>query len=429
MSLSLPKGTYDVLPLVTDPKEAWRATALWHFFEKIVRNHTRLYGFEEIRTPIFERIEVFQRGVGEDTDIVMKEMFVFQDKAERTMVLRPEGTSAVMRAFIEKKLHTLSPVHRLYYMGPMFRYERPQAGRYRQHIQFGAEIIGNSSPEQDAEAIAFLYTLYEKIGLKDLTLYINSIGDKESRHAYRTALRRYLDPFRAELSPDSQIRLETNPLRILDSKDPQDQQLLKEAPVLKDYLSQDARSHHEKLKELLSLLAIPFAEEQKLVRGLDYYTKTVFEITSGKLGAQNTVGAGGRYDGLIKTLGGPDLPAVGFATGVERILQTLLSQEIPVPESQGPLLYLVPLGDSAKNTCLQLMQQTRALGLSAQMDMSGKKVKDALRHADQLKATYTIVIGDNELKSGIVSLKHMQSHTATETTLADLHKTLQRTGP
>ena len=428
MTIPSPKGTYDILPMDPDPKEQWRNASLWHYVEETIRDQCALYGFGEIRTPVFERLELFQRGVGQETDIVSKEMFVFEDKAGRAMVLRPEGTSAVMRAYIEHKLHLQAAVQKLFYLCPMFRYERPQAGRYRQHTQFGAEVIGNDSPEQDAELIAFLYSLYERLGLKNVTLLLNSVGDSGSRRAYRQALIDYLTPHKQSLSEESQRRFETNPLRILDSKSQADKEILKDAPLLPDFLGADSDQHHRRLCAALDVLRIPYRLEPLLVRGLDYYTNTVFEITSGELGAQNTIGAGGRYDGLLKTLGGPDLPAVGFGAGMERLLLTMLAQGVPLPPARTPEIYLIPLGEQATLTCLALMQTLRAAGVSAQTELSGKKVKEGMRNAVQAGVSYVCVIGDNELQTGTVEIKNMATRQSRTVAMEQLVSTLVQEG-
>lgn len=302
MKYTVPPGVFDIVP--NSPQEPWRNSHIWQFVEQHIRSITREYGFEEMRTPIFERAELWQRGVGESTDIVSKEMYLFEDKGKRLMSLRPEGTAAAMRAVIENQLTNQGTIQKLYYIGPMFRYDRPQAGRYRQHHQFGVEAIGSDAPEQDVEVIDMLYTLYSRLGLKGLSVYINSIADPESRANFRNALKDYLRPFFSELSEDSQARLDVNPLRILDSKNPRDQEISKGAPSILDYLSSASRDHFEQVKKLLTAIKIPFEINPQLVRGLDYYNNTVFEVVAGELGAQNSIGGGGRYDGLLKMMGG-----------------------------------------------------------------------------------------------------------------------------
>lgn len=291
MQFQIPKGTFDILPYGTD--EPWRESALWQFAEEILRRTAADYGYREIRTPIYERSELFDRGVGTTSDIVSKEMFTFQDKGGRSISLRPEGTSSVIRSFVENHLSNLGSVHKFFYIGPMFRYERPQSGRYRQHHQFGVEAIGAAAPEQDAEVIDLLLAIYRRLGIKGLKVHLNTVGDPESRLAFRTALMDFLHPSLSELSADSQMRFEKNPLRILDSKDPKDQEILREAPSILDYLTDTAEQHFEEVCRALESLGIDYEIDPKIVRGLDYYNKTVFEVVSENLGAQSTIGAGG----------------------------------------------------------------------------------------------------------------------------------------
>ncbi|SCA63703.1 Histidine--tRNA ligase [Chlamydiales bacterium SCGC AG-110-M15] len=424
MSVPIPKGVFDILPCADDVKEPWRDSEKWQYIESIIRQTTKSYGYKEIRTPIFERTELFKRGVGEGTDIVTKEMYTFEDKGGRWMTLRPEGTAAVMRCAIEKKLYNDSPWTKLFYMGPMFRYERPQAGRYRQHHQFGIEAIGNKAPEQDVEVIDLVYALYRKLGLKDLTFSLNSVGDNDCRQNYRKALRDYLQPHLSEMSPDSQTRFDANPLRILDSKDERDKKLVATAPNILDFLNEECRDHFETLKKSLDLLKIPYQINPLLVRGLDYYDKTVFEIVSNELGAQNSIGGGGRFDGLIRSLGGSDVPAVGFATGLERVIQTMLGQGASFPERSAPTCFFIPLSNEAKAVCMQKVHELRQKGVVAEMDLSGKKLKVAMRYADNVKAKYVIVMGEDELKKGCVELKDMIARTSQEVSLKELTQEL-----
>jgi histidyl-tRNA synthetase len=334
-------------------------------------------------------------------------MYTFNDKGGRSMSLRPEGTAPVMRAFIEHQLHQMAPLHKLFYIGPMFRYERAQAGRYRQHHQFGAEAIGNSAPEQDVEMIDLIYTLYSRLGIKNLKVTINSIGDVDSRQQFKKALQDYLRQYINQLSPDSQTRFETNPLRILDSKDPTDQKINAGAPSILNFLNEECQDHFNQVRALLNALKIPFEVSSQLVRGLDYYNKTVFEITAGELGAQNSIVGGGRYDGLLKTLGGPDLPATGFATGLERVIQTMIKQNIPLANPYSPKLFLIPLGENARLASFEILHELRGRGIPIQMDFSGKKVHKAMQYANIIQAQYIMVIGDNELEKQEGELKHM----------------------
>jgi len=403
----IPPGVFDILPV--DDNDAWKSTYLWQFLENVIRETANNFGYREMRTPIFERTELFSRGVGEGTDIVSKEMYTFIDRGERSMSLRPEGTAPAMRAFIQNKRYNQGSVHKYYYIGPMFRYERSQAGRYRQHHQFGIEAIGNRSAEQDAEVIDLIYTVYKRLGLQNLTVCINTLGSKEERGKFRDALKAYFMQFRDVLSDDSQRRLEENPLRILDSKADQDQEAIANAPSILDYLSGESLSRFEMLQDLLSQIEIPFEITPRLVRGLDYYNHTVFEIVSGDLGAQNSLVGGGRYDGLIKTLGGPDLPAIGFGCGLERVIQTMLKQVVSLPQADSPLLYFIPLGQKARQACFNLTHRLRVAGIDVEMDYSGKKLNKVMQHANQQRARFVAVVGERELEDGVVSLKEMES--------------------
>lgn len=405
MSIKIPPGVFDVLP--DNPTETWRSSHLWNYVEDIIRKTASEFGFKEIRTPIFERKELFLRSIGDETDIVTKEIYDFQDKGDRWMALRPEGTAPVMRSFIENHLDQQATTHKFFYIGPMFRYERAQAGRYRQHHQFGAEAIGHENPEQDVEVIALLHTLFSRLGLRNLHVMINSIGDLESRKRFRDDLKLYLKDQYDGLSEDSKRRYETNPLRILDSKELCDQDIVAHAPSILDYLSPACRDHFNRVQELLKQLNISFTVNPKLVRGLDYYNKTVFEVTSSDLGAQNSIGGGGRYDGLIKTLEGPDLPACGFGTGIERIIQTMLAQSVPLPEAPKPTLFLIALGDEAKKICYPLLHSLRQKGISCQMDFSNRKLGKIMHLADNVGATFTAIVGDDEIRTSMITLKRM----------------------
>ncbi len=409
MSYQIAKGVFDILPEDPDPKGNWRSSSYWQHVEKVIREISEEFGFEEIRTPLFEKSELFTRSIGATSDIVTKEMYTFLDKGGRSMTLRPEGTAPVMRSFIEKKLHLQKPVSKFYYLFPMFRYERQQAGRYRQHHQFGVEAIGIASPYQDAEVIILLYSFLKRLGIQGLTLHLNSIGDESCRELYRLQLQNILRPHLQELSPESALRFESNPLRILDSKDPKDQQFLTKVPSIMDFLGKEERTHFETLCHLLSIEGVPFHINPKLVRGLDYYNRTVFEVTSKELGAQDSLGGGGRYDSLIESLGGPSIPSVGFGAGLERIIQTMLAQHAFLPSPSPTKLYLIPLGEEAKEKCFELLCNLREKRIPAQMDFSDKKLKNAMRIADSIKAQYVAIIGEEELKSGQIVLKEMKT--------------------
>lgn len=416
--IPLPPGVFDIVP--QSPQDPWRASHLWQHVESILHEVARNYGYQEIRTPIFERVELFQRSVGETSDIVSKEMYVFEDKGERTMALRPEGTAPVARAFVENQLINQGQLHKLYYIGPMFRYDRPQAGRYRQHHQFGVEAMGSSAAEQDAEVIDMAYTIYRRLGLKNLKICLNSLGDKQDREAFREALKQYLRPYFEQLSPESKARFEANPLRILDSKDPRDQEMVAQAPSLSDFLNEEAKGHFKKVKQCLDALKIPYEIAPHLVRGLDYYNRTVFEVVAGELGAQNSIGGGGRYDGLLKELEGPDLPTVGFATGIERILQTLIKQEAPLPLPYHPLLFLIALGEKPTSFCFKLLHDLREEGVNAHMDFSGRKLGKLMQYANQIQAQFVVVVGDQEIDTQEVELKTMSTGVSTKVPLSSL---------
>lgn len=423
MKITSPTGVFDIIP--KDTKEQWRSVYLWQYVENIVRRTARDFGYHEIRTPIFERAELFQRGVGETSDIVSKEMYLFEDKGERLMSLRPEGTAPVMRAFIENHMQEQGSIHKLFYIAPMFRYDRPQAGRYRQHHQFGVEVIAPATPEQDAEIIAFLWTVYQRIGIRDFKVHLNSLGDIECRKAYRAALQEYLRPHQEKLSEDSKRRLEMNPLRILDSKDPKDQEVVAQAPSILDFLNEQSRDYFQSLRALLESLHISYTVDPHLVRGLDYYNQTVFEIITNSLGAQNSLGGGGRYDGLLKLFGGPDLPSIGFGAGIERLIQVMLKQEVSIPAPTIPKLYLIPIGETANAYLFKLTHELRQEGISVCMDFSHRKVAKALQHANQIGAPYVAVVGENELASKEVELKHMTTGKVQKIPIKSLAKVLR----
>lgn len=409
MEYAIPKGTFDILPFDLDPNSSWKHSARWQYLESTIRELCLSYGFQEIRTPIFEKTELFVRSSGETSDIVSKEMYTFEDKGGRSMTLRPEGTAPVMRSILENKLYQNSSPLKLFYLGPMFRYDRPQAGRYRQLHQFGVEAVGCGKPEQDAEVIELLWEIYRNLGLKNLQVQINSLGDRESRNQFNDALKKYLSQHAQSLSKDSQIRLHKNPLRILDSKAPQDHQILQNAPSLLDYLSEDSRIHFQRVLFLLQKLGIPYTINPLLVRGLDYYNKTVFEIVSGDLGAQNTIGAGGRYDDLSSALDGIPLPAVGFATGIERMLLTMIKQECPFPKTNSCYLYILPLGQQAIDYCFSLASECRKNRIPTELDFSSKKIQQGLQLANKLQATFCLIIGEQEIASRQAFLKNLET--------------------
>ncbi len=409
MTYSIPKGLFDILPEDPDPKNSWRNVDRWQYVEGIMKEVMRNYSFREIRTPIFERKELFVRSVGDVSDIVSKEMYNFMDKGEREMTLRPEGTAPVMRSFFEKHLETLGSVHKFYYIGPFFRYDRPQAGRFRQFHQLGVEYIGSESPYCDAEIIEMLHQIYVRLGIRNLRVRINSIGDQSTRKSYGEALRNYLEPYKNDLSNDSLVRLDKNPLRILDTKNTLEQQILINSPAITDYLTPDSRAHFEEVTDVLERLGISYELDPRLVRGLDYYNQTVFEISSDALGAQNTIGAGGRFDGLLAFLGGPDLPACGFATGIERILITMSEQNCYFPSKPAPFFFFLPLDEESKRLLLPILYALRHQNIPIEIDSKIRKIHKSLQYANRLQVKFCLIVGEEEIQSGQFRIKDMNS--------------------
>lgn len=392
------RGTRDILP---------EEVVYWQWVESVARDILGKASYQEIRTPIFEETGLFERGIGEATDVVGKEMYTFLDKGERSVTLRPEGTAGVVRAFIEHGLYAQGGVQRLWYTGPMFRYERPGAGRQRQFHQIGVEVLGSPEPRADAEVIAIATDILQTLGLKNLHLDINSLGNRDDRLAYRQALVDYLTPYKAELDPDSQDRLTRNPLRILDSKDKRTQEIAENGPSLLEFLGPDSKLHFEKVQQFLSDLGISYQVNPRLVRGLDYYTHTAFEVISddGELGSQATVCGGGRYDGLLAELGGPDTPAVGWAIGLERL--TILLQKLQSPPKPVLDFYVVSRGEKAEAQALLLAQKLRRAGFSLELDLSGSAFKKQFARADKSGAVACLILGDEEAENQTVKLKWM----------------------
>ena len=409
MKYSIAKGVYDLVPFEPLEEEKWRESHRWQYVEALLRRAAHEYGFSEIRTPLFESTELFVRGVGESSDIVSKEMYTFLDKGERSLTLRPEGTASVMRAIVEKSLFNRPHCHKLFYIGPMFRYERPQAGRYRQHSQFGVEALGIAHPTQDAELIDMACTICNRLGLKNLNIQINTVGDPESRRIYRERLTEFFAPHLSALSEESQARFSKNVLRILDSKNEGDKKLVEQAPKITECLTPEAKKHFETVLEYLQRLNLPYTLNPNLVRGLDYYCHTVFEVTSGQLGAQNAVLGGGRYDGLTATLGGQNLPGIGFAIGLERLIQTMLKENLPFPASPHPKVFFIPLGAAALPVAFSLTAELRHVQIAAEIDLSGKKVQHGFQMANQLNAEYAIVLGEEEIAQKKVKLKKLET--------------------
>ncbi|RMH38114.1 MAG: histidine--tRNA ligase [Nitrospirae bacterium] len=393
------RGVKDILP---DQTPAWRKV------EATAHALAIRYGFQEIRIPLFEQTELFARSIGTATDIVEKEMYTFLDRDGTSLSLRPEGTAGVVRAYLEHNFSSRSPVTKLYYLGPMFRYERPQAGRFRQFHQFGVEAFGTDDPLMDVEVISLLWRFFHTLGISGLTLIINSLGTIAERQAYSEALRQSLSARHADLCHNCQRRLVSNPLRILDCKVETCTHITRQAPVITDFLSPDSSSHFRKVQDGLDLLEIPYVPNPYLVRGLDYYTRTTFEITASSLGAQNAIGAGGRYDGLVELLGGPPTPAVGFAAGLERILLLLPPESIPAP---APLVFVAAFGEKGRIAGFQLLEKLRIHGFTADTDYRAASLKALLRSAHRRSATYTIIIGDDEASAHSVILRNMAEKT------------------
>lgn len=391
-------GMVDILPDET-PK--------WQKLEQIIHEEARKFNFEEIRTPILEQTELIARGVGELTDIVTKEMFAFE-RGDDHYVLRPECTAPVVRAFVEHHLDQRGGSQKLYYIGPMFRAERPQKGRQRQFHQFGAEILGADDPIADVDMMALMMSIYNRVGISNTTLKINSVGDPESRKAYKNALKDYFRPKLDQLSDISQKRFETNPMRILDSKEEEDQPFIEDAPIITDFLNEAAAAHYTEVKNHLDSLGISYEEDPHLVRGLDYYTRTAFELISPDLGAQDALGGGGRYDLLVEEVGGQPTPAVGFAAGMERLLIACEELDIELAEPKSVDIYIVTIGDNARKWALKHLPKLRNAGISATMDYIGRSVKAQMKDADRENARYSIIVGDNELKQGKFTLRNMK---------------------
>ena len=391
------KGTKDILP---DQSHGWQALKV------IIRSTMNNYGYKEIRTPAFERTELFSRGVGEETDIVSKEMYSWTDQGGEKLTLKPDLTAPVVRAFIQHNLREQSPINKLYYIDTLFRRERPQKGRYRQFHQFGIEAFGSENPEIDAEVIAVALAVLNNLGLEGLTLKLNSIGSPECRTLYRQAIRSYLKPYLNDLSEISQRRFDKNPLRILDTKIPHEIEILNDIPNVSDSWTPEDMAHFEELKSLLDAMDIQYSLAPRLVRGLDYYTRTTFEITSSALGAQDALCGGGRYDGLVKTLGGKATPGIGFAAGMERILLAMGNFDSNINNTQ---LYIVGLGDTVRPVVVKLAEDLRQNNIRTNFDPLRRSLKAQMREANKTDARYAILIGDQELESGEVELKDLST--------------------
>ena len=401
--ISIPKGTKDVLPA-----DAYK----WHFVEDTARKIAARYNLKEIRTPVFEHTELFLRGVGDTTDIVNKEMYTFLDKGERSITLKPEGTAGVVRSFIENGLASGVLPLKMYYLTPVFRYERPQAGRLREHHQFGVEIFGGKGPETDAEVILLARDYIAALGVEGVELNLNSIGCKHCRPKFNEALKEYLRPHLPEMCDTCRSRFDKNPLRILDCKEEVCSKINENAPKTVDFLCDECREHFEKLKEILDACGVKYKLNPKLVRGLDYYSKTVFEFVSTQIGSQGTVLGGGRYDTLIENLGGPQVPAVGFGSGIERMLLVLENTGKRIPEEAPLGAYIAGLDDEGRKAAFQLCDTLRKTGISAEFDHAARSVKAQFKYAGKVGAKYVVVIGSNELESGEYTVKNMADSTS-----------------
>lgn len=419
MKIQIPRGTQDILPGEVEK---------WNYIEETAREICRTYQYKEIRTPIFEQTELFQRTVGDTTDIVQKEMYTFVDRGDRSLTLRPEGTAPVVRSFIENKMYgnPNQPV-KLFYSEPMFRYERPQAGRYRQFVQFGVEALGSEDPAIDAEIIALAMDIYQQLGLKELNLVINSLGDEKSRQAHRNALIEHFQPSISEFCSDCRDRLEKNPLRILDCKKDRNHELIKSAPSILDYLNDESRAYFEKVLGYLDMLEIEYVVDPTLVRGLDYYNHTAFEIMSSAagFGAITTLCGGGRYQGLVQEIGGPNTPGIGFAFSIERLLAALQAEGIELETETQLDCFLVALGDEARDYTVPLLHQLRKSGLSVERDYINRKMKGQLKAAERLGARYVTILGENELNANEILLKDMASGKQETIPLSEIIKVLK----
>ncbi|MBU6113163.1 histidine--tRNA ligase [Mammaliicoccus lentus] len=417
--INIPRGTQDILP-----KDSYK----WQYIENKLHELMKIYNYKEIRTPIFESTDLFSRGVGDSTDVVQKEMYTFKDKGDRSLTLRPEGTASVVRSFIENKMqgNANQPV-KLYYTGPMFRYERKQKGRYRQFVQFGVEAIGSENPAIDVEIIAMLVHIYQSFGLKNLKLVINSIGDAESRADYSKALQEHFEPVIDTFCQDCQNRLYTNPMRILDCKVDRDKEAVKNAPKITEYLNDYSRSYFEEVKTLLDEIGIEYEIDSNLVRGLDYYTHTAFEVMSNAegFGAITTLCGGGRYNGLLELLDGPKETGIGFALSIERLLLALEAEGIEIEQEDSIDLFIATMGEQADHYSVELLNKLRLAGISCDKDYLSRKLKGQMKQADRLNAAYTIVIGEDELQKEQVEVKNMKTGESEPVAFSELENYLK----
>jgi histidyl-tRNA synthetase len=414
MSINIPRGTKDILPGEVEK---------WQIIEEKAKEVSARFNYKEIRTPVFEHTDLFQRGVGDSTDIVQKEMYTFTDRGDRSLTLRPEGTAPVTRSYVENKMFGLpsQPV-KLYYIQPMFRYERPQAGRYRQFVQFGIEAMGSADPAIDAEVISLAMTVYQELGLKKLRLVINTLGDADSRKAHKDALIAHFEPRIEEFCSDCQNRLTKNPLRILDCKKDRDHDLMKTAPSILEYLNEESKNYFDQVKTSLDDMDIQYVIDPTLVRGLDYYNHTAFEIMSEAegFGAITTLSGGGRYNGLVEDLGGPATPSIGFAMSLERLLLALEAEGITLETEEDLDCYVVALGDEAKKKSVSILNDLRNAGIKSDKDYLDKKMKAQFKAADRLKARFVAILGEEELSKGNINVKNMESGEQKEVRIEEL---------
>lgn len=406
------RGTQDVLP-----GESYQ----WHILEDVMRRVSHAYNYGEIRTPVFEHTELFQRSVGETTDVVQKEMYTFDDKGGRSITLRPEGTAGAVRAMLEHGLYNAGLPVKAYYFTSCYRYEKPQAGRLREFHQFGVEVFGAQNPAADAEVISLAKSIFDCLGVADLSLELNSIGCPTCRANYHKALKAYFEQYRDQLCETCLSRLDRNPMRILDCKSPVCSKIAENAPVMLEYLCEECNQHFEGVKKHLDALDIAYTINPKIVRGLDYYTRTVFEFVSGDIGAQSTVCGGGRYDGLVKQMGGPDMPSLGFAMGLERLLMTLQNQQGAFTQVEAPTcdLYIAGLGEAAQLAAFRMVKEVRDGSLAAECDLNGRSLKAQMKYADKIGAKFTLVLGEDELQNNKARLKNMKTGEQVEIRLGE----------
>ncbi|MBP6963412.1 MAG: histidine--tRNA ligase [Armatimonadetes bacterium] len=417
MRYAAPRGTADVLP---------RESPKWQYVESKFRDVCLLYGYNELRTPTFEETELFARSIGQHTDIVSKEMYTFLDRGERSMTLRPEGTAPIVRAYLQHSLFGEMPVTKVHYVASIFRYERPQAGRFREHHQVGVEALGSQDPAIDAEVISLLMQYLTSLGLQGLELKINSVGCPECRPGYREALRKAVEPYLAELCGNCQTRYDANPLRMLDCKVPGCRELTVNVPDIADHLCEECSGHLGSVLRYLELLGIGYVLDPRLVRGFDYYTKTAFEVASSHLGSQNAVGGGGRYDGLVEEMGGQPTPGVGFGSGIERTLAIMEAQGIETPDTARPDIFVATLGEGSREAGIRLVADLRRAGIAAETDYSGKSLKAQMKAAGREQARFTAIIGDDEMSRGLAKLRNMETREETDVPLDQAVEKIRR---